>query len=234
MKIILGAGLLTAMLTVNASATLYSYTFDSGFQNNGVVPDGSADGLADAHTLSGLRTIITDVQVTLNFSGGYNGDLYVYLAHGTESLVLLNRVGVGSGDPFGYSDAGMSVILANGGENGDIHSYGGTGIPTGTYAPDGRAIDPLSSPASFDAAGTEDFSVFNDLNPNGTWTLYFADMVGSEGNSSTLLSWSLDITAVPEPAHVALGIFGGVFVLVSVFRSAWVRSWFGSHFRRTT
>ena len=58
------------------------------------------------------------------------------------------------------------------------------------------------------------------MNPNGTWTLFFADVVTS-GSSSTLLSWSLDITAVPEPVNVALGIFAGVFLVVSLARWGW-------------
>jgi subtilisin-like proprotein convertase family protein len=46
-------------------------------------------------------------------------------------------------------------------------------------------------------------SSFNGLNPNGSWTLFLADMSG--GAVSTLQSWELDITgtaAVPEPASI--------------------------------
>ena len=42
---------------------------------------------------------------------------------------------------------------------------------------------------------------------DGTWTLFFADDA-SGGGTSTLNSWSLGITAVPEPVNVALAFFG--------------------------
>jgi hypothetical protein len=47
---------------------------------------------------------------------------------------------------------------------------------------------------------------FNGMDPNGTWTLFFADL--SAGNTSTLNGWSLDVTAVPEPVNVAMAILG--------------------------
>jgi hypothetical protein len=55
------------------------------------------------------------------------------------------------------------------------------------------------------------------MSPNGTWTLFFADMSG--GAESTVVSWGLDITAVPEPANVALGIFGGLFLVAGIWRA---------------
>lgn len=47
-------------------------------------------------------------------------------------------------------------------------------------------------------------------NLNDTWTLFFAD--GVNGDQTTLNGWSLDITAVPEPVNVVMGIFGVVLV----------------------
>jgi hypothetical protein len=49
------------------------------------------------------------------------------------------------------------------------------------------------------------------MNPNGVWTLFFADVSGG-GGTSQVNSWSLDLTAVPEPVNVALGVFGAVFI----------------------
>jgi hypothetical protein len=92
---------------------------------------------------------------------------------------------------------------------------------TGTWQPDGRAIDPLGAPSTFDAAGTVTFGSYTGLNPNGTWTLFLADL--SAGAQSQLISWELDITAVPEPVNVALGIFAGVFLVITLARSQQVR-----------
>jgi len=61
--------------------------------------------------------------------------------------------------------------------------------------------------------GTTSFSVdlasLRSSNPNETWTLFFADT--SPGIENSLVSWSLDITAVPEPMEWALIIFFGLF-----------------------
>jgi hypothetical protein len=59
------------------------------------------------------------------------------------------------------------------------------------------------------------------LNPNGTWTLFLADESAGGGQSS-LVSWSLSISAVPEPTNVALGIFGACAVAGGV-RARWKR-----------
>ena len=45
-------------------------------------------------------------------------------------------------------------------------------------------------------------SNFTGLNPNGTWTLFVADQ--SAGAQSTLQSWSMTITGVPEPSCALL------------------------------
>ena len=187
----------------------------SSFANGGNIPDGNPVGSAGTATVSGYLPNISDISVTLNISGGYNGDLYGYLSYDGKLLPLLNRVGMGTGsssDPtyyFGYGDAGFNnVTLADSGSV-NIHNYGGGFVPSGTYLPDAGGL-------TFD--GT-----YSGLNPNGTWTLFLADL-SSGGGQSQLTGWSLGITAVPEPVNVALGIFGGVSACVIVARSRRVRS----------
>ena len=206
----------------------FNQTFNSGFQNGGVIPDGSLNGLADTRTVSGASSgwQITGLTVVVNVSGSVNGDLYAYLTHGSGFAVLLNRFGVGSSDPFGASGSGLSSLTFTTSDNsGNVHFLLGYGNNAGgTFAPDGRTIDPLSSASAFDSASTAaNFTTFNGLDPNGGWTLFFADTV-TGGGSPTLTSWSLDITAVPEPVNVALGVFAGVCGLVLVGRSRPVRN----------
>src|SRR6266478_4922013 len=94
-------------LSLSARGALYTYNV------NQAIPDNNPTGLTDSHTVSGLLFQITDVRVTLNISGGYNGDLYGYLRLNDSPLVvLLNQVGVTSLDPDGYENAGFSVTLA--------------------------------------------------------------------------------------------------------------------------
>ena len=206
------------------SFTAHAGLYQSGAVSGGTIPDGNLSGMQSPYTFSGIYDYnITDVVVTLNVSGGYNGNLYAYLTHGSGTAVLLNRVGVGTGNPLGSSGSGLiTLVLASSAAN-NIHTSLGNGT-TGTFAPDGRAIDPLSAPSAFDSASTAaNFSAFNGTSPNGTWTLYFVDAV-SDGVSPNLTSWSLDVTAVPEPANVALGIFAGLFGVVGLVRSRPVRT----------
>src|ERR1043166_5732812 len=196
----------------SAPAALYTYSV------NQPIPDNSSIGLTDSHSISGLGFQITDVRVSLNISGGYNGDLYGYLRpNGSPLVVLLNRVGVTSLDTDGYPNSGFNVTLAADAAH-DIHfyqnfspSYNGSGQLTGTWQADGRA-NPLDTTRTSLAS-------FDGLNPNGTWTLFFADQ--SPGDQSTLLNWSLDVTAVPERADIALAILGGLAVLLKLF--CWLR-----------
>ena len=201
------AGLLLAL--VRPAQADFVQTFDTGFQNRGEIPDGSMTGWSDTRTLSGApRGPITDVSVTLNVSGGWNGDLYAYLVHDSGFAVLLNRVGRGTGNEPGYGNAGMNVVLSGAGSGGNIHWYGGLGVPTGSYAPDGRNISPLSSGATFSSTSPSALlGSFHGLNANGNWTLFIADV--SHGDQSTVTSWGLDIAAVPEPGSI---VEGGVAV----------------------
>jgi subtilisin-like proprotein convertase family protein len=196
--------LLTAVvaLTLTAKATLYSYDFTS---INATIPDANPVGIANSHAIDlgtlpmdGTTTSIVNVDVRLNITGGYNGDLYGYLVlenGGTTSAILLNRIGQTGGD-FGNSGAGINVTLSGSGAT-DIHNAA-FGSVTGTYQPDG---------------GTT-LAAFNGQSANGTWTLFLADLSG--GDTSTLVSWGVDISVVPEPVTWALFVFamvaGGLFV----------------------
>jgi subtilisin-like proprotein convertase family protein len=225
MKRIILSGLASVVMGLPALGALYiDETFSSGFQNGGGIPDGSLNGLADTRLESGPGgSFITGVTVTLNLAGGYNGDLYVYLAHGSGFAVLLNRVGVGAADAFGASGSGLtSLILTSAGSHANVHfSLGNGNGAGGTFAPDGRAIDPvLSLPSAFDSAGTgANLSTFTG-DPYGSWTLFLADTV-TGGGSPTLTSWELQVDAVPEPVNVALGIFGVALVAGHGARRCW-------------
>ena len=186
-------------MVLSASAALYSYTGPAY-----AIPDDNPNGVTSTINVSTPQYNITDVTVTLDVTGGRNGDLYAYLSYNGTLVTLLNRVGTGSGgaiqQAFGFSTAGFNnVMLADGSAN-NIHNVASPiSLPT-TYTPDTGSL------ASFDGA-----------NPNGTWTLFFADLSGG-GGTSTLQGWSLNITAVPEPVNVALVFFGGLLGIWSVLR----------------
>lgn len=189
-----------------AHASLYSAgdVNGSGASLNLTIPDGNPSGITSMLNVSGLGSSLSDITVTLNLSGGHNGDLYGYLSCNGILVTLLNRVGTGSGgsiqQTFGFSTAGFNnVALNDAGTGGNIHGVANpvSGI---SYTADGGSL-----------------ASFNGLNPNGAWTLFFADQSG--GNASTLNGWSLDITAVPEPVNVAMVMFGAGFVGFGALRA---------------
>jgi subtilisin-like proprotein convertase family protein len=187
---------------------------------NAIIPDGDLNGIQSSMTLSGLPNTISDVNVSLTISGGFNGDFYAYLLHGSTSAILLNRVGRTGSSDVGYPDSGFGTNASStlftfddqGGQ--DVHLYRTfsytlnlNGQLTGTWQADGRAIDPLSAGSVFDSASrSRMLNGFNGSDPNGSWTLYIADV--SSGGEGTLANWGLSITAVPEPTAGALALTG--------------------------
>lgn len=185
------------------------------------IPDNNASGVVSTKEFASSITRIGDVNVTLKIAGSFNGDLYAYLSHGSGFSVLLNRVGRTASNDLGYGDAGFDVLLDDDAANGDIHTYrlkltgdekaSIGGALTGNWAPDLRSADP-GVVTDADARNTPLFSFYNQ-DPNGKWTLFLADM--SAGGTSTLTSWGLEVTAIPEPSNVALFVLGGFLLLAT-------------------
>jgi len=168
---------------------------------NAGVPDNDATGLVSTQAVSGLFATIDSITVTLDISGGYNGDLYAYLLSPNDTMIkLLDRVGGGN-----YGNTGFSITLDDLGSHPSVQtyqgaspSYNGGGQLTGTWATFSGGLASL--------VGTDG---------NGTWSLFVADL--SAGNTSTLVSWGLTIATVPEPqTWVLLG--GGSLAMVMLIR----------------
>ncbi len=199
--------ILLAGLSARSEAAL-SYEW-SGEQE---IRDNDPSGVAFSFNLSDAATRIENVTVSLSVSGGWNGDLYAYLSSASGFAVLLNRVGVDEGNTLGYGDGGLDVSLTSGDANPDIHTYltsphtyNQSGQLTGTWQADGRFLDPLS--------GTREntLDVFDGTDPNGEWTLFFADRSG--GEVSTLTGFSVEFGTVPEPGSLALLLVGAMALL---------------------
>lgn len=184
---------------------------------NRTIPDNDASGLVSTLDVSTEMTSIESITITLNISNApgdsvWNGDLYAYVTHdsgaSTGFTVLLNRPGLTGSNADGYGDHGFSITLSDSAPS-DIHhyqsvthSFDASGRLVDVWKPDARGIPPTSSGSSFDsAARNADFSSFSGLDPNGLWVLFISDR--ASGNVGTLDSWSLSITAVPEPRETA-------------------------------
>ncbi len=214
-------GVIIALVSLFAFGARADTNASYSISVNQLISDGNPVGLVSSTNISGLPTSLSSIQVSLNITGGFNGDLYAYLAGPTSGFaVLLNRVGLTAGNPFGYGDAGFNITLADSAAN--IHGYqGGSysitgGQLVGTWSPDGRNINPQSSGTVFGATSpSTSLGLFNGTNPNGQWTLFVADLAGG-GGSPLLVSWGLTI-AVPEPQTWAL-LVGGAGMLLALRR----------------
>ena len=207
------AGLALGLVATASASVYYNGT-------GGTILDGSENPLRQTITSTDVGTI-SAVSLVFNLSGGYNGDLYGYLTYNDGSSektqILLNRLGGGSlaasGSGFGTAAAAptdyatllaVGVNLMDGGSGGNIHNVtpgAGTPVAVGNYTPD---------------SGVTFNSTFGGMGGSGTWTLLLFDK--SAGDTSTLVGWGLDITAVPEPTTWALGIFGALGGITGLVR----------------
>lgn len=123
-----------------------------------------------------------------------------------------------SGEGASLSDLTLTFVL-QGGASTDLSGYLRLGNSTGSpYYDLSTLIHSETLSAGSATTYTISFSdssfqsTFTGLNPNDTWTLYFAD--GVPGDQTTFNGWSLGITAVPEPVNIGLCLFGGIVGLV--------------------
>ena len=195
MKTVFGCGLFAALL-VAGSAHGQIFGFNSG-NSVGSIPDGNPVGVLFTGTISSADPVATVSSLTISFNitGGFNGNLYSYLVSPSGTTVtLVDEPGVSQGvnGGFGYGGKGYNVTLSDAGL---------TSIQT-TPETDGVQF---GGGGSYQATGG--LSAFSGSTINGTWSLYFADLV-SGGGTSKINSWSLNITEVPEPGISELLSFG--------------------------
>ena len=195
----------------------------SSFTNSpgSAISDGNPVGLMQSFSVASISGSITNVQITLDITGGFNGDLYAYLVNPQGQLaVLLNRPGVTGSNPFGYGDAGMNITLDGLAAN-NIHDYamGGSGtfsLSGTTWAADGRNVNPQAAGSILYGASTAaNLSIFQNTDPNGVWTFFIADL-GTGGGVANLNSVILNIMTVPEPQSWAM--LGGGLALFGLLR----------------
>ncbi|MBU1719241.1 MAG: proprotein convertase P-domain-containing protein, partial [Bacteroidetes bacterium] len=119
---------------------------------------------------------VSDVNVKINITHTWDGDLNIYLRHPDGTTVLLCERRGGSGDNFvntWFDDESGTAISA------------GSAPFTGSYSPD----NPLTA---FDGKVT-----------NGTWKLQVCDAAGAD--VGTLTQWELSITYVTSPTYTYTG-----------------------------
>jgi subtilisin-like proprotein convertase family protein len=143
--------------------------------------------------VSGLTGSVTKLTVSINgFTHGFTGNVDVLLVGpGNRELVLLSNVGntAVSNVNLTLDDAAASQMPLGGA------LASGTFRPT-AYAPVLAFASPAPTLAVGDLAapaGTGTLALFNNIDPNGTWSLYVRDHL--TGNTGSISSWCLNITS---------------------------------------
>lgn len=180
---------------VSSASTVITHSWNV----SSTVPDNSSTGWSDTRTITSNAGGITDVQVHLKIAGGFNGDLYAYLAHDSGFAILLNRPGRTAANPDGSFTTGVDAVFSSA-AGMDAHLASGF---TGTFQPDGRNVSP--STVTDASPRTAFLTNFNGSDASGDWTLFIADL--SPMFQSNVLEWGITITAeavaVPEPGPLA-------------------------------
>jgi uncharacterized repeat protein (TIGR01451 family) len=163
---------------------------------------GSASPYPSGVSVSGVVGTPSQVTVTLRgFAHTYPDDVDVLLVGPTgQTVVLMSDVGgvnPASGLTLTFSSAAGSSLPNS------------TALSSGTWRPTNIGTgDSFNSPAPAGPHGTT-LTAFNDLNPNGTWSLFIMD--DQSGDSGSVpQGWVLDLTVTNPPcclstANLALG-----------------------------
>jgi subtilisin-like proprotein convertase family protein len=137
------------------------------YSNETTVPIDTSDPSVNVSTINviGHEGKIRDVNVTLDIDHTWTSDLKVFLVSpgGSKEVLLVSREG-DDGDNFRGTKFDDSAELSI----------------TSAFAPFGGTYRP-----------EESLSKFNDLDPNGTWTLRLEDMASQDGGQ--LNRWELSI-----------------------------------------
>ncbi|MDZ4794245.1 MAG: hypothetical protein SGI83_08200, partial [Bacteroidota bacterium] len=145
-------------------------------------------------TVAGITDPVSKVTVTLTgLNHTFPDDVDMLLVSPTgQKFIILSEVG-GANDWVNATitlDDAAAANLSDGGDN-PTGTYKPTNFGTGDMFPPPAPAAPYQNPAT---AGSATFaSVFNGLDPNGTWGLYIVDDLGGDIGSITG-GWSLQIT----------------------------------------
>ncbi|MFN0067448.1 MAG: hypothetical protein ACKVYV_07395 [Limisphaerales bacterium] len=207
--------LLLPLLPVLAAAAAPAAEFTFGAAPAADVPDDNDSGLISTINVPDLGLTVTGLTVSLTLrgglGGGWNGDLYAYIAHEGSLGVLLNRPGRTATSQIGYADDGFVDVIFSDAAPADVHLYrasGGGSPVTGLWQPDARGTDPDTV---FDTdVRTLFLAGFDNLPAAGEWRLFVADL--SPGGSFVLEGWGITFQSnpttpglIPEPGTLAGG-----------------------------
>ncbi len=138
-----------------------------------VIPDGDIAGVSTTINLNEIGTI-TDVNIDLEITHAWMGDVQATLTHGGVSVVLFDRPGVPASG-FGCGQGNMDCTFDDESINGPIEDLCDIADPT--YAGDYNPADPLSA--------------FIGMEASGDWVLSLSD--AETQDEGILDGWCIDI-----------------------------------------
>ena len=217
----IGALFLSVLLSAMPAA-VQATTFTGGAVtfNDGATLTTPGTPYPSTIVVAGLLPSLSSITLTLtDYTRSNRSDDVDMLLVGPTGATLIVFSDVGGNQqegPFTFtlSDGGATFLPD------DAFSVGGTFKPTN----EGLAQDtfpapapsgPYGDPGGTGHSGPNTFaSQFNGTNPNGTWSLYITDDTGpSGGETGSITGWTLDITAIPEPATWSLLVTGSAALL---------------------
>ena len=219
----------------NGLATPTLYTGNISLNNVMGSGPGNYNALSSTYNagngdVASLASVVA-MTVTLNVSGGYNGDLYAYLIapDGTTAILINNAdyasqinndgssvVSLTLADASSYAPGVLGTgALVSGTDNGAVGSAA-AGTLTGQYNPY-QNLNEIMGMALLNHGG---------VGVIGDWTLgiAYAPQAGEDANGNgdaMLTSWSLNLTVVPEPVDLALGIFAAMLLALAGVNRYW-------------
>jgi cysteine-rich repeat protein len=148
------------------------------------IPDGNVAGVTTTFTVPDSGTI-QDLNLGLNISHTWNGDLIVRLTHGATTVTVIDRPGVPASQ-FGSNDNGYNIVLDDEGTGAAIEGIELSGSSSTVISP------PSYTP-------NNPLSAFDGMDKAGLWTLFVSDSVTPD--SGSIVSWTLHISNQGEPVE---------------------------------
>lgn len=174
------------------------------------IPDNNESGVRSTIKVStSTLGVVTDVNVLLRLAHTYQGDLSISLSDGTNTAVLVDRVG-GQAGSLGYSadqfgartaapytylkidDEGTSDLVDTG-----IHMYAGAAAgATGTDNLVGDFQPDRDTGFGYfqGTAGDQPLANLDGAGGNRAWTLTVRDL--ATGETGTLVNWGIELTGI--------------------------------------
>ena len=147
-----------------------------------------------AINVAGITNPVSKVTVTLKqITHSFPSDVDVLLVGPTGVKFTLMSDVIGGTDWTGETytiDDGAAAVFPSSGNPPASGSFRPTNYGTGDAFPPPAPVGPYLDPAT---AGSATLAAFNDLNPNGTWSLYVVDDAGTD-TGTFAGGWDLTLT----------------------------------------